>query len=1206
MLKATPIVARSATNLMLRRYASGLSNFQSRAVLSKVLSEKSNAFTGRLSFKKGKFFTPLNMEERKKLTPATYEDFLPRSTSPSFLRVEAPFNNIRNIDRGIYLDLSADSSKDSNSTDGEETKATEKEKKDNENVDDSENSKDEAGSDKPTASVKSSGGKNKSKAAASSSSSSSSSAGSGEDGFESGHDGVRGGRGRGSGKAKGPKISEVYPRVIGLPISQRPLIPGFYKALVITDINVIKAIKDALNHKNPYIGCFLFKDPEMTGDVITSKDQVYETGVLAQITSNLYAKDNKTGIESLTAVLYAHKRIKLDSLYPPKPNEAASADGAKKEEKPTKQVIEGIMGEKEGDEPKKPLHKASVREIKDVKLEPTELLEKTKDTKSVSSKDDSSHKASQEEYLKKYPISLVSVSDVLDQKYDKNDPLINSLTASTLETLKKMATMNKQFNDELATFSASLHSDIYSCPSNLADFAAAVTAGKSNDVQEILETTDVKRRLKLSLVLLKKEMANKEMQMKLDKELDDRIMKRQRTYRLAEQLKLIKEQIGTSDGRDALIKKYDNRVKKLHMPPEVQKVYAEEIDKLKSLEPMMSEYAVSKNYLDWLTQLPWGIESNDCFSVERAKKILNEDHYGLQDVKNRILEFVAVGKLANKVKGKILCFCGPPGVGKTSIGRSIAKSLNRKFYRISFGGLNDVSEIKGHRRTYVGASPGRIVQALRRSQTDNPLIMIDEIDKISTQGANNGNPAATLLELLDPEQNNKFLDNFMDVPIDLSKVLFVCTANNWETILPPILDRMEMIHIPGYTDNEKLQIAEKYLNKKIKKETGLENTNINVTRPALEALVKYYCRESGVRSLKKALEKIYRKAALQLVEEIGDPVGSEAELAVTSSGSKEKEETNSKEESKKEEIEEEKKKEEASGNLQTTSPEGKPTEETLSEKDVKPEEKVKEENSTPEITKLVIPKDFKLDITPKNLSKFVGPPVFTSDRMYMTPPPGIVMGLAYSSMSGAAMYFETALVRSLKIAAAGKLEMTGHLGDVLKESADLAYSVAKNILSQRFPDNRFFERAYIHMNCPEGGISKDGPSAGITMTTAFLSLALNHPIPGDVAMTGEISLGGKVLPIGGLREKTLAARRCGIKTMIIPKSDLPEWDEVPDQLKEGINVHFVDWYSEVFDLLFKDITPEKGNNVWKEEFKKRESPLGIPGDMMQTQQRPRV
>lgn len=1190
MLKAVPLIVRSSTTLALRRYASGLSNFQSRAVLSKVLSQESSQ--GRLSFKGGNFFTPFNAEKRKKLTPATYEDFLPHSNNPSFLTVRSPFNHLQNIDRSIYLDLSADGKENPSNDDGKETEPSTKEKQDKEKEKDEEDSKDETEGQEPDTSVKSSRGKGRSKAASSGAgASSSSSAGSGSDAFGSGHDGVKGG------KDKEPNISEVYPRVIGLPISQRPLIPGFYKALVITDINVIKAIKDALNHKNPYIGCFLFKDPEMTGDVITSKDQVYQTGVLAQITSNLYAKDNKTGIESLTAVLYAHKRIRLDSLYPPKSDTATHV--AENGEKHTKQVIEGITGEKEGDEPRKPSHKASVRKIQDEKLEPTEVLEKAEGAQLLSHQDALPDEPAQDEYLKKYPISLVGVSDVLDQKYDKNDPLINSLTASTLETLKKMATMNKQFNDELATFSASLHSDIYSCPSNLADFAAAVTAGKSNDVQEILETTDVKKRLKLSLVLLKKELANKEMQMKLDKELDDRIMKRQRTYRLAEQLKLIKEQIGTSDGRDALIKKYDNRVKKLNMPPEVKKVYAEEIDKLKTLEPMMSEYAVSKNYLDWLTQLPWGIESKDCFSVERAKNILNEDHYGLQDVKNRILEFVAVGKLANKVKGKILCFCGPPGVGKTSIGRSIAKSLNRKFYRISFGGLNDVSEIKGHRRTYVGASPGRIVQALRRSQTDNPLIMIDEIDKISTQGANNGNPAATLLELLDPEQNNKFLDNFMDVPIDLSKVLFVCTANNWETILPPILDRMEMIHIPGYTDNEKLQIAEKYLNKKIKKETGLENANINVTKPALEALVKYYCRESGVRSLKKALEKIYRKAALQLVEEIGDPAGSEAELAVSASESDKSKETNVEKENER--------KEEVAADLQTTSPEGKPAEKTLSANGEKPNENVsKGKEKTPEITKLIIPDDFKLDITPKNLSKYVGPPVFTSDRMYMTPPPGIVMGLAYSSMSGAAMYFETALVRSLKIAAAGKLEMTGHLGDVLKESADLAYSVAKNILSQRFPDNRFFERAYIHMNCPEGGISKDGPSAGITMTTAFLSLALNHPIPGDVAMTGEISLGGKVLPIGGLREKTLAARRCGIKTMIIPKSDLPEWDEVPEQLKEGIDVHFVDWYSEVFDLLFKDVTPEKGNNVWKEEFSKRESPLGIPGDMMQTQERPRI
>ena len=974
------------------------------------------------------------------------------------------------------------------------------------------------------------------------------------------------------------ELPEVYPQIVALPISRRPLFPGFYKAVIISDVNVIKAIKESLDRKYPFIGCFLFKDENMESDIIESKDQVFETGVLAQITSNVYTKDKDTGVETLTTVLYPHKRIRIDEIFPPSKEAVNDVEiNAHSEIEPSvsdKEIIEGITGEKEGDEPIR-----TTSHVEEIIIE-NKIADKV-DADEIIEEEIEEEQVNPTEFLKKYQITLANVSNVEDEAFVKNDPVISSLTSSILDVLKEMSLVNKSFSDQLATFSASLHSDIFNCPEKLADFAAAVTAGNQEDLQKILECTNIAERLEMALTVLKKELMNKEMQKKIEKDIEERMAKRHREYHLNEQLKWIKKELGIDDGRDKLIAKYNERVKNLNMPEEVKKIYDEEINKLQTLETVMSEFTVTRNYLDWLTQIPWGKQSVDNYNIKRAKKVLDEDHYGLKDVKDRIVEFIAVGKLLNKINGKIICFVGPPGVGKTSIGKSIANSLNREFYRFSVGGLSDVAEIKGHRRTYVGAIPGRVVQALKKTQTENPLILIDEIDKIShSHSVNGGDPSAALLELLDPEQNGTFLDNYMDIPIDLSKVLFVCTANTLSTIPGPLLDRMEVIEISGYIEDEKIKIAEKYLAPEAKKNAGLENVNVELTEEAIKALIKNYCRESGVRNLKKKIDKIYRKAALNAVESIGeeeiDEIIQEEKESILPDGAAVDVSTENK--LKENKVEE--------GSVLDKLNE-KPSETTKSEETkTEGEESVVETKPEEKLPQIVIPDDYKAVISSDNLKDFVGVPVYTADRLYETTVPGVVMGLAWTSMGGSALYIESILEHAITKDSHAKLERTGQLGDVMKESVRIAYSFSKMFLAKHYPDNKFFDKAQIHLHCPEGATPKDGPSAGITITSSFLSLALNKSLKPDVAMTGEITLTGKVLRIGGLKEKTIAAKRAGVKTIIFPKGNESDWKELPDNIKEGMIPVPADWYQDVFDVLFQDVTKEEGNTIWKAEFDK--------------------
>ncbi|KAG9928264.1 ATP-dependent protease La, partial [Aureobasidium melanogenum] len=737
-----------------------------------------------------------------------------------------------------------------------------------------------------------------------------------------------------------------------------------------------------------------------------------------------------------------------------------------------------------------------------------------------------------------------------DEPFDKRAPTIRALISEIVNTCKEIGSVNQLFRDHVSAFAMSQSAaNIADEPAKLADFAAAVSGGEMEEAQEVLTSLNIEQRLSKALEIIKKEYMNAQLSSKISKDVESKIQKRQREYWLMEQMKGIKRELGLeSDGKDKLLEGFKEKATKLAMPEPVKKVFDEEINKLAHLEPAASEFNVTRNYLDWLTQIPWGKRSAETFGIKNAMKVLDEDHHGLKDVKDRILEFIAVGKLRGTVEGKILCMVGPPGVGKTSIGKSIARALNRQYYRFSVGGLTDVAEIKGHRRTYVGALPGRIIQALKKCQTENPLILIDEVDKIGR--GHQGDPSSALLELLDPEQNGSFLDHYMDVPVDLSKVLFVCTANMTDTIPRPLLDRMEMIELSGYVADEKMAIAERYLSPAAKELSGLKDVDVEIEKEAIAELINKYCRESGVRNLKKQIEKVYRKSALKIIQDLGEDAFAE-EKALT--------------------------------------PEGKEAQEAAAKdtSDVKdtPQDIEKETTETPRVA-LSVPPSVNVRVTKDNLKDYVGPPVFTADRLYETTPPGVAMGLAWTSMGGAALYVETILESALSAQSRPSLERTGNLKAVMKESTSIAYSFAKGFLAQRFPENKFFEHARVHMHCPEGAVQKDGPSAGITMASSLISLALGRSLEQTVAMTGELTVTGKVLRIGGLREKTVAAKRAGAKMVIFPKDNLSDWIELPENIKEGIEGRPVAWYNEVFDLVFPGVDAKAANNMWKQQLKK--------------------
>lgn len=653
---------------------------------------------------------------------------------------------------------------------------------------------------------------------------------------------------------------------------------------------------------------------------------------------------------------------------------------------------------------------------------------------------------------------------------------LKAYSISIISTIKELLKLNPLFKEELQIFLG--HSD-FTEPGRLADFAVALTTATREELQDVLETFDLQHRIDKALLLLKKELDLSKLQSNINQRIEANISKTQREFFLKEQLKAIKKELGMEkDDKSFDVEKFEKRLEERKVPNDVMKVIHDEMEKLNSLEIQSPEYSVSRNYLDWLTVVPWGMLSKENDDLEVAENVLEEDHYGLKDIKERILEFIGVGKLTGGIKGSIICLVGPPGVGKTSIGKSVARALNRKFYRFSVGGMRDEAEIKGHRRTYIGSMPGKMIQALKSTETMNPVIMIDEIDKMGMSF--HGDPASALLEVLDPEQNKDFLDHYLDVPCDLSNVLFMVTANIIDTIPEPLKDRMEIMRLSGYIQAEKVEIAKKYLIPRNRKKMGLKATQIQFSKNAVAGIIYGYAREAGVRNLENLIKKILRKIAMKVAKE----------------------------------------------------------------KDPK------------KIEKTVI--------TDENLDEYLGKPIFTSDRYYEHTPIGVCTGLAWTSLGGATLYVEA----SQSPADRTDMKLTGQAGDVMRESAMIAWSFVHSNSKKYVPGVEFFPKAQVHIHIPEGATPKDGPSAGVTMVTSVLSLLLNERVRDDLGMTGEITLTGKVLRIGGVREKLIAARRSHLNVLIFPKENRRDYDELPDYLKKKIEVHFVDYYDEVFNIAF--------------------------------------
>uniref|UniRef100_A0A665TED2 Lon protease homolog, mitochondrial n=1 Tax=Echeneis naucrates TaxID=173247 RepID=A0A665TED2_ECHNA len=677
-------------------------------------------------------------------------------------------------------------------------------------------------------------------------------------------------------------------------------------------------------------------------------------------------------------------------------------------------------------------------------------------------------------------ILMVEVDNVQHEQFTVTEE-VKALTAEIVKTIRDIIALNPLYRSSVLQMMQA-GQRVVDNPIYLSDMGAALTGAESHELQDILEEINIPKRLYKALSLLKKEYELSKLQQRLGREVEEKIKQTHRKYLLQEQLKIIKKELGLEkEDKEAIEEKFRERLKDRTVPQHIMDVINEELNKLGLLDNHSSEFNVTRNYLDWLTSMPWGTNSEENLLLERAKEVLEEDHYGMDDVKKRILEFIAVSQLRGSTQGKILCFYGPPGVGKTSIARSIARALNRQYFRFSVGGMTDVAEIKGHRRTYVGAMPGKIIQCLKKTKTENPLVLIDEVDKMGR--GYQGDPSSALLELLDPEQNANFLDHYLDVPVDLSKVLFICTANVTETIPEPLRDRMEMINVSGYVAQEKLAIAECYLVPQLRSLCGLTEEKASISSDALSLLIRQYCRESGVRNLQKQVEKVFRKVALRIV--------SGEQTAVT--------------------------------------------------------------------------------VTPDNLQDYVGKPIFTVDRMYDVTPPGVVMGLAWTAMGGSTLFIETSLRRPSGGAEAkeeGSLEVTGQLGSVMKESAKIASTFARAFLMSQEPDNHFLVNSHLHLHVPEGATPKDGPSAGCTIVTALLSLATKRPVRQNAAMTGEVSLTGKILPVGGIKEKTIAARRAGVTCIILPAENRKDFSDLPDYITEGLEVHFVDHYSQIYPVVF--------------------------------------
>ena len=672
------------------------------------------------------------------------------------------------------------------------------------------------------------------------------------------------------------------------------------------------------------------------------------------------------------------------------------------------------------------------------------------------------------QWLRRRPPYLVQV-DYVDSPEDNSDE-VKAYALALIQAIKELIPLNPLYSEELKNY---LNRFSPKDPSPLADFAAAITTAPGQELQEVLETLPIQRRMEKVLVLIRKEQEVARLQSEINAEVNRKISTHQREFFLKEQLKVIQKELGISkDDRTAEIEKFQHRLESLEVPESAKAKIDDELNKLSILETGSPEYAICRNYLDWATSVPWGRFSEDNLNLKHARTVLNSDHDGLDDVKDRIVEFLAVGAYKQEVSGSIMLLVGPPGVGKTSIGKSVAKALDRKFYRFSLGGMRDEAEIKGHRRTYVGALPGKLVQALKEVDVANPVVMLDEIDKIGASFR--GDPASALLEVLDPEQNSEFLDHYLDMRIDLSKVLFVCTANQLDTIPGPLLDRMDVIRLSGYITEEKLAIAKNHLWPKQLEKAGLKKSQIKMSDATFKRIIEGYAREAGVRHLEKLLQKVIRKVVVKFLE-----------------------------------------------------------------------------NDQKSIT-----------VSTKSLEDYLGAPYFRPEKNLQGV--GTITGLAWTAMGGATLPVEAGLIHQHR----SGFKLTGKLGDVMKESAEISHSyVASN--AKRFGIKEdYFKNAFIHLHVPEGATPKDGPSAGVTITSALISLARGKKPARNIAMTGELTLTGRVLPVGGIREKVIAARRQGIMELIMPEDNQRDFDELPDYIREGITAHFAQKYDDVYQILF--------------------------------------
>jgi ATP-dependent Lon protease len=665
------------------------------------------------------------------------------------------------------------------------------------------------------------------------------------------------------------------------------------------------------------------------------------------------------------------------------------------------------------------------------------------------------------------PIS-VAVRYMEDENFDSQEA--KALTRALISEMKQVAENNPLFSEEMRLSMVNIDH-----PGKIADFITSILNIDRAEQQRILEMNDVQARMEHVLIFIKKEQELLKIQKKIQEQLGEKISKSQREYFLKEELKAIKTELGMDvDAKSSEYQRFRSAVEKLAFEGEVKEQVEQELEKFSLMEPSSPEFTVTRNYLEAIVALPWKTESEESIDVDKALAILNEDHYGLDDVKQRIVEYLSVRMLKKDSKGSIICLVGPPGVGKTSVGKSIARALGRKFFRFSVGGMRDEAEIKGHRRTYIGAMPGKIIQGLKIVKTKNPVYMIDEIDKLGA--SYQGDPSSALLEVLDPEQNVAFRDYYLDLPFDISHILFVTTANTLDSIPAPLLDRMEVIRLSGYIDAEKVAIAKRYLIPRSLEKAGLPRGGVKYDAGALVAIADGYAREAGLRNFEKALDRIHRKVARS----------------------------------------------------------------TLS-KEVK------------------LPLSLKKD----SLVQYLGKPVFLDEEMAENSKPGMATGLAWTPLGGAVLTIEA-------VANPGKegFKLTGKLGEVMQESANIAYSYVRHVSGQHGVASDFWEKNLIHLHVPAGATPKDGPSAGITLASALLSLATSKKLKKSLAMTGELSLVGRVLPIGGLKEKVIAARRNRIKKVIYPQGNERDLDEIPEHIREGIAFLPVSSMEEVIELIF--------------------------------------